>query len=161
MVEERMAAAEERKAALEEKKVAMEEHQRLVEEEKKLFFMDMSKLDEKQKEYINLCRDEVLTKKRMMTNYMKGANGGMSVPMGGYGTMNAMGGMSAPPGGYGGMGAMGAPPGGFMASMVSPIPPTSEDGYGDSTVHVNTVQVSNGEEAQNGDANEEYDDVDA
>jgi hypothetical protein len=39
-------------------------------------------------------------------------------------------------------GSMGAPPGGFMASMVAP----SSDAYGDSTGNVNSGQVSNGEE---------------
>jgi hypothetical protein len=62
-LEERIAANEERRLALEEKKVANEEHQRLVEEERKLFFMDTSNMDERQKEYINLSRDEVLAKK--------------------------------------------------------------------------------------------------
>jgi hypothetical protein len=60
---ERMADKEERKLALEEKKVANDEHQRLVEEERKLFFMDTSNMDERQKEYINLAHDEVLAKK--------------------------------------------------------------------------------------------------
>jgi hypothetical protein len=62
-LEERIAANEERKLALEKKKVANEEHQRLVEEEMKLFFMDTFNMDERQKEYINLARDEMLAKK--------------------------------------------------------------------------------------------------
>ena len=85
-LEERMAAAEERKVTLEEKKVAMEEHQRLVEEERELFFKDTSKMDERQKEYVNLARDEVLVKKRALANYLKGLN----APTSGYGGMNAM-----------------------------------------------------------------------
>jgi hypothetical protein len=64
-LEERLAANEERKLVLEEKKLANEEHQRLVEEERKLFFMDTSNMDEMQKEYINLARDEVLAKKNV------------------------------------------------------------------------------------------------
>jgi hypothetical protein len=57
-----MTAAEERRLALEEKKVTNDEHQRLVEEERKLFYIDTSNMDERQKEYINLARDEVLAK---------------------------------------------------------------------------------------------------
>jgi hypothetical protein len=34
-----------------------------VEEERKLFYIDTSNMDERQKEYINLARDEVLAKK--------------------------------------------------------------------------------------------------
>jgi hypothetical protein len=97
-LEERRAAAEERRLALEEKKVAMEENARIMEQEKKLFVADTYNLDERQKEYINMCRDEVLAKKRMMTKMMSGF-GGMSAPMGGYG------GMGATPRGFGGMGA--------------------------------------------------------
>ncbi|KAK1607270.1 hypothetical protein QYE76_030943 [Lolium multiflorum] len=67
-LEERMAAAEERKLTLEEKKVAMEEHQHLVEEERRLFCIDTSNMDERQKDYINLARDEVSAKKRMMAD---------------------------------------------------------------------------------------------
>jgi hypothetical protein len=62
-LEERIAANEERRLALEEKKVSNEEHQCLVEEERKLFFMDTSHMDGRQKEYINLASDEVLAKK--------------------------------------------------------------------------------------------------
>jgi hypothetical protein len=63
-LEERIAANEETRLALEEKKVANKEHQRLVEEERKLFFMDTSNMDERQKKYINLAHDEVLAKKK-------------------------------------------------------------------------------------------------
>jgi hypothetical protein len=63
-LEERMTANEERRLALEEKKVANDVHQCLMEEEGKLFFMDTSNMDERQKEYINLARDEVLAKKK-------------------------------------------------------------------------------------------------
>jgi hypothetical protein len=61
-MEERLAAAEERRMAMEEKKMANEEHRRLLDEERKLFFMDTSNMDERQKEYINLARDKVLDK---------------------------------------------------------------------------------------------------
>jgi hypothetical protein len=61
--EERMAPTEERRLALEEKKVANDEHQHLVEEDMKLFYMETSNMDERQKDYINLARDEVLSKK--------------------------------------------------------------------------------------------------
>jgi hypothetical protein len=64
--EERRVAAEERKVALEEKKLAMEEQAGLLEWEKYLFFIDTSNFDERQKEYINLCRDQILMQKRMM-----------------------------------------------------------------------------------------------
>ncbi|KAM0882397.1 hypothetical protein ACQ4PT_032328 [Festuca glaucescens] len=130
--EERRIAAEERKVVLEEKKMAMEEKLRLMEHEKHLFFMDTSILDEKQKEYINLCRHQFLAQKRLM--------GGMDASMGGYGGMNYMGGMGASMGGYGGMGgigAMGAPPSGYggMGGMSSPPSGyggirTSSSGYG-------------------------------
>nr|XP_051190157.1 uncharacterized protein LOC127303467 [Lolium perenne] len=65
-LEERIAANEERKLALEEKRQASEEYARLAEEERKLFLMDTSHMDERQKEYINLLRDEVLAKKRVL-----------------------------------------------------------------------------------------------
>ena len=128
-LEERLAAAEERRMAMEEKKLANEEHQRLLDEERKLFFMDTSNMDERQKEYINLARDEVLDKKRKLANLMKAQNEGMSVP-GGFG---CMGGYGAPPGGYGfmgqapmgyggmgGFGVMGAQPGGFGVMGAQP-----------------------------------------
>jgi hypothetical protein len=70
--------------ALEEKKVANKEHQCLVEEERKLFFMDTSHMDERQKEYIKLARDEVLAKKRMLTTNM------MNAPSAGYGGYGGM-----------------------------------------------------------------------
>ena len=87
---------------------------------------------------------------------MGGFGGMMSVPPGGYGAYGVMGGMSVPPGGYGADGGMGGfggmepPSGGFMASVVAPMPPTS-DAYGDSTTHVNTIHISNDDEAHNGD----------
>jgi hypothetical protein len=178
-LEERMAAAEERRLALEEKKVAGAEQACLMEEERNLFAIDTSNMDERQKEYINLARDEVLAKKRMMANYMKAQSEGMNAfgGMGGYGGMGAppgaFGGMGAPPGafdyaamggmnlgsmgGMGGMGlgGMGALPGGFMASLVNPSR-ANVDAYGDSS-HANTtnttVQDSQGEETQNGSGN--------
>ena len=67
-------------------------------------------------------------------------------------------------GGMGGMGfgGMGAPPGGFIASLVNPSPSTNIDAYGDSS-HGNTtnttVQESQEEETQNGNGNG-YEDVD-
>ncbi|KAE8799847.1 Alternative oxidase 1a, mitochondrial [Hordeum vulgare] len=65
--EERRVSAEERKVALEEKKLAMEERTILLEWEKYLFFiMDTSILDEQQKEYVKLAREEVLIQKRGM-----------------------------------------------------------------------------------------------
>jgi hypothetical protein len=108
-----------------------------LDEERKLFFMDTSNMDARQKEYINLARDEVLDKKKL-ANLMKAQNEGMSASggygsvggygapfggyggMGGYGSFGGMGSYGAPPAGYGGMGAqpggyggMGAPPEGF------------------------------------------------
>ena len=62
--EARRAALEERLAVTEERRMANDEHQRLLDEERKLFFMDTSNMDERQKEYINLARDEVLDKKK-------------------------------------------------------------------------------------------------
>ncbi|KAE8794374.1 Alternative oxidase 1a, mitochondrial [Hordeum vulgare] len=128
--EERRLAAEERKATLEERKVAMEERSRLLEWEKYLFFLDTSTLNEAQKEYINLTREEVLIQKRTMLHGMGG---------GGIGDMGAMGGFGAPPGGIGGMGGgvmggmdgFGAPPGGIggmsfaslMGGMGAPLAP--------------------------------------
>jgi hypothetical protein len=154
-LEERLAANEERKLALEEKKQANEEHLRLVKEERKIFLMDTSHMDERQKEYINLARDEVLAKKRLsiakmntpMDGMFGGGMGGMPIFEGGMGGMPAMGGM----GGFGGMagiggpryggvsggtmgasvsgvyGAMGAPPGGFVASLDPTILPSTQD----------------------------------
>nr|XP_051229030.1 uncharacterized protein LOC127346810 [Lolium perenne] len=52
-LEERIAANEERKLALEEKRQATEEHARLAEEERKLFLMDTSHMDERQKDLQN------------------------------------------------------------------------------------------------------------
>ncbi|KAE8817473.1 hypothetical protein D1007_04898 [Hordeum vulgare] len=127
--EERRVAAEERKVAFEEKKLAMEERTRLLEWEKYLFFiMDTSTLDEQQKEYVKLVREEVLIEKRGM------AIGGMGATMGGMGgfgaIMDGMGGFGATMGGMGGMsfasliGGMRAPPGGRMSSGVPPHIPS-------------------------------------
>ena len=63
--EERRAAVDKRRLALEEKRAAAEEHQRLIEQEKNLFLMDTSNLDDRQKEYVNLMRDQILAQKRM------------------------------------------------------------------------------------------------
>ncbi|KAE8783734.1 Alternative oxidase 1a, mitochondrial [Hordeum vulgare] len=57
--EERRVAAEERKVALEERKVGMEERDKLLEWEKHLFFLDTSLINDAQKEYVNLAREEV------------------------------------------------------------------------------------------------------
>ena len=57
---ERRVAAEERKVALEERKVSNEERIRLLDWEKHLFFLDTSILNEAQKEWVNLAREEVL-----------------------------------------------------------------------------------------------------
>jgi hypothetical protein len=141
-LEERLAANEERKLALEEKKLANEEHVRLVEEERKLFLMDTSHMDERQKEYINLARDEVLAKKRLLIANMNtptagmfgggmpkfgGGMGGMAdmEGMAGMGSMPAMGGMAGM-GVFGGMAGMGGPSyggvfGGTMGASVSGV----------------------------------------
>ena len=52
-----MAEAELQKVAMEEKKLAMEEQKLDFENEQRLMFMDTSKMDEKQKQYVQLCRD--------------------------------------------------------------------------------------------------------
>ena len=65
-----------------------------------------------------------------------GGYGDMGAPHGGYGAMGGVGGM----GGMG-LGGMGAPPGGFMASLVNPSPSTNVDAYGDSS-HVNTTNTT-------------------
>jgi hypothetical protein len=92
--------------------------------------MDTSHMDERQKEYINLARDEVLAKKRLlianMNTPMVGMfgggmfGGGMPMFGGGMGGMASMGGMA----GMGGMATMGgmAGMGGFggMAGMGGP-----------------------------------------
>uniref|UniRef100_A0A8I6XTG3 No apical meristem-associated C-terminal domain-containing protein n=1 Tax=Hordeum vulgare subsp. vulgare TaxID=112509 RepID=A0A8I6XTG3_HORVV len=100
--EERRVAAEDRKVTLDDRKVGMEERSRLLEWEKHLFFLDTSTLNEVQKEYVNLTREEVLIQKRAMIRGMGGPGiGGMSgfgVTMGG---MGAMGGFGATMGGFG------------------------------------------------------------
>nr|XP_020181756.1 caldesmon-like [Aegilops tauschii subsp. strangulata] len=126
--EERRVAAEERKVALEERKVGMEERSRLLEWQKHLFFLDTSILNEAQKKYVNLAREEVLIQKRAMIRAMGGGDlggmgggglGGMG-GIGGFGAtmggMGAMGGFGATMETMGGMGGFGAPPGG-MAGM--------------------------------------------
>ncbi|KAE8813766.1 Alternative oxidase 1a, mitochondrial [Hordeum vulgare] len=84
--EDRRVAVEERKVTLEERKVGMEEQSRLLEWEKYLFFLDTSTLNEAQKKYVNLTREEVLIQKRAMIRGMGG---------GGIGGMGAMGGFGA------------------------------------------------------------------
>jgi hypothetical protein len=60
-----------------------------MEEERKHFSIDTSLMDERQKEYINLARDEVLAKNRMLTtNKMDAPSagcGGMGAPAGVFG----------------------------------------------------------------------------
>ena len=78
---------------LEERKLALEERKLEEEREQKFMFMDTSGMDAKQKEYIELFRDQMFAKKQM--SMMGGAygaqmSGGMSAGMGGY--MNMMGG---------------------------------------------------------------------
>jgi hypothetical protein len=63
--------------------------------------MDTRNLDGKQKEYINLMRDQVLAQKRMMGGYM----GGMRSTMGSMAGMGST--MGATMGGIRGMGSMG------------------------------------------------------
>ncbi|XBI80403.1 hypothetical protein VPH35_089584 [Triticum aestivum] len=115
--EERRVVAEERKVALEERKVSNEERTRLLEWEKHLFFFDTSNLNEAQKEYVNLAREEVLIQKRAMICMSGGGLGGMGGgglgAMGGMGGFGAMGGMGAPPAVIGGMGASPAVMGGM------------------------------------------------
>ncbi|KAE8812868.1 UDP-glycosyltransferase 73C6 [Hordeum vulgare] len=138
VVEERRVAAEERKVALEERKVGLEERSRLLDWENYLFFMDTSILDEAQKEYVNLAREEVLIQKRAMIRGMGGGGiggmgGGGIGGMGGggisgtgcisgftatMGGMGAMGGFGASMETMGGMVGFGAPPGG-MGDMVA------------------------------------------
>jgi hypothetical protein len=92
-----VSAAEERRLALDEK-ISMVEYARVMAQEKELFLMDTSNLDERQNEYFNLCRDDVLVKKRMMAStfapLMSGFGGfdGMG-GMGGFGSMSGMRGM--------------------------------------------------------------------
>jgi hypothetical protein len=43
-----------------------------MEHEKNLMLMNTSNLDEKQKQYIDLCHDQVLSQKSMMGGYMNG-----------------------------------------------------------------------------------------
>nr|XP_045084668.1 keratin, type II cytoskeletal I-like [Aegilops tauschii subsp. strangulata] len=118
--EERRLAAEERKVALEERKVSNEERTRLLEWENHLFFLDTSILNEAQKEYVNLAREEVLIQKRAMIRAMGGGGLGAMGGMGGFGGtvggLGAMGGFGATMETMGGMGGFGAPPD-AMAAM--------------------------------------------
>nr|XP_040244215.1 keratin, type II cytoskeletal 3-like [Aegilops tauschii subsp. strangulata] len=113
--EERRVVANERKVALEERKVSMDERSRLLDWEKHLLFMDTSILNEAQKEYVNLAREEVLIQKRAMSRAMGGGGlGGMGggglcvMGGGGLGGMGGMGGFRATMGGMGAMGGFGA-----------------------------------------------------
>ncbi|XBH69271.1 hypothetical protein VPH35_097203 [Triticum aestivum] len=136
--EERRLAAKERRVAAEERKVSNEERTRLLEWEKHLFFLDTSNLNEAQKEYVNLAREEVLIQKRAMVRAMGGGGlgsmggmGGFGGTVGGLGAMRGMGGFGAPPdamAAMGGMsfasliGGMGAPPA-AMGGMSFDVPP--------------------------------------
>nr|XP_040243856.1 keratin, type II cytoskeletal 5-like [Aegilops tauschii subsp. strangulata] len=105
--EERRVVTEERRVALEERKVGMDERSRWLDWEKHLFFLDTSILNEAQKEYANLAREEVLIQKRAMIRAMGGGGlGGMGG--GGLGDMGGMGGFGATMGGMGAMGGFGA-----------------------------------------------------
>jgi hypothetical protein len=95
----------------------MEEAQRDEYSEEKLMFMDTSSMDNKQKQYIKLCHDQVLAKKQM-TAYMS--------------SMSYMGGMGGVGGGMtsiGGMDGMGGV-GGSMAVIGGGIRPTMGGGIG-------------------------------
>jgi hypothetical protein len=76
------------------------------------------------KEYINLCRDQVLAQKRMMGCYLNGYASGIGEATFGGGMGAFGGGMGGAPfgGGIGGMGSsMG---GGSFSSMLAPFPPS-------------------------------------
>jgi hypothetical protein len=73
--------------------------------------MDTSNMDQRQKEYINLARDEVLAKRRMLAINMNA----LTTVFGGYGGYVGMG---APAGVFGaGYGDVGAPAGMFGGGM--------------------------------------------
>ncbi|KAE8801043.1 Alternative oxidase 1a, mitochondrial [Hordeum vulgare] len=146
-IEERRVAAEERKVALKEKKLAMKGRTRLLEWEKYLFFiMDTSTLNEQQKEYVKLGREQVLIQQQGMAIGGMGATmGGMGATMGGMGGMEGMDGFRSIMGGMIGKGVfgatmgdmgsmsfvslirgMGAPPDGHMSSDVPPHIPSHD-----------------------------------
>ncbi|KQK21288.1 hypothetical protein BRADI_1g59978v3 [Brachypodium distachyon] len=81
---------------------------RLMEKEKVFMFMDTSNLSEKQKEYVELMRGQVLSQKRMIGGYMmNGFVDGMGT-MGGIGcTLGFMGAIGGTMGAMGGIGSMG------------------------------------------------------
>jgi hypothetical protein len=106
VVVEKRVAMEERRMAIEERKIAMEESEKAIENECKLMFMDTSGMSEKQKRYVELCRDELLKKKELALDSMRGSMGSFGAMMGGY----------MPP--YGGGGFMGGGGGGFMGGGV-------------------------------------------
>ena len=136
-VEARRVAAEERRVAVEEKKIQMEEATRRQEYERSSIFLDMSKLDDEQKEYVKLCREEILAQKRMSSITFGGFVGMGGPPLGGFGGMGAppMGGfgasMGGPSDGVGGMsdiditGHATPQPGTFMASLMSQMASSS------------------------------------
>ncbi|XP_010229449.1 uncharacterized protein LOC104581951 [Brachypodium distachyon] len=160
-IEERN-ATELRRVWVEERKLAMEEAARLMEQEKNFMFMDTTNLNDKQKEYVELMREQIVSQKRMMGGYMMngfmggmgsmggigsmGSMGGTGGTIGGMGSMGGMGGIGGTIGGMGSMGGMsgiggtmggiGGIMGGFMVSMVAPIPPfrASTSGFNGGTV---------------------------
>nr|XP_020156646.1 co-chaperone protein p23-1-like [Aegilops tauschii subsp. strangulata] len=154
--EERRVAAEERKVALEERKVSNEERTRLLEWEKHLFFLDTSNLNEAQKEFVKLSREEVLIQKRAMVRAMGGGGlgamgggglgamggmGGFGGSVGGFDAMGGMGGFGAPPDAMAAMGGMGAPPA-AMGGMSFDVPPHTHSHEGAVEDLANTVGAS-------------------
>ncbi|XBI42169.1 hypothetical protein VPH35_126531 [Triticum aestivum] len=139
--EERRVAAEERKVALEERKVSNEERTRLLEWEKHLFFLDTSNLNEAQKEFVNLSREEVLIRKRAMLRVMGGSGLGAMGGMGGFGAppdaMDAMGDMRF----SSLMGGMGAPSA-AMGGMSFNVPPHTHSHEGAVEDLANTAGAS-------------------
>ncbi|XBH66215.1 hypothetical protein VPH35_119663 [Triticum aestivum] len=139
--EERRLAAEERKVALEERKVSNEERTRLLEWEKHLFFLETSNLNEAQKEYVNLSREEVLIQKK--SHGAMGGMGGFGAPpdamaaMGGMSFASLMGDMSF----ASLMGGIGAPPA-AMGGMSFDVPPHTHSHEGAVEDLANTVGAS-------------------
>ncbi|KAI4991246.1 hypothetical protein ZWY2020_039617 [Hordeum vulgare] len=87
---EQVAETELRKVAMEEKKFCMEEQILDFENEQRLMFMDISKMDEKQKLYVELCRDQFLAKKQMAYMSAMSVMGGMGTCMSYTGSMGAV-----------------------------------------------------------------------
>jgi hypothetical protein len=101
-------ALEEKKLSMEEQKFAMEEQNLAEENEKKFMFMstDTDKMSEKQRQYVEMMRDQLLAKKQMVyMNTMRDMGGSFGPIGGGYGGMG------------GGFGAMGGAMGGMGGAM--------------------------------------------